>query len=104
MQGGELAQLVGHGRRSRRWGRSLLAARLLLVQVVDSNRRAFDLSSRLYPGNTDFLDVLNAERSLFASELALVESDRTIATNLVNLYKALGGGWSDDSPTTRPAK
>jgi len=53
-----------------------------------------ELATTLYTqGNTDFLNVLSAQRSLYAAELALVQSDRTLATSLVSLYKALGGGW-----------
>jgi outer membrane protein TolC len=52
-----------------------------------------DLSWQLYTeGQTDFLNVLSAQRSLYASEDALVQSERSIATDLIALYKALGGG------------
>jgi multidrug efflux system outer membrane protein len=65
-----------------------------LRRAVTANRRSVDLAGQLYErGLTDFLDVLEAQRALFASEDALVQSDRTISTNLVALYKALGGGW-----------
>jgi NodT family efflux transporter outer membrane factor (OMF) lipoprotein len=65
-----------------------------LQRAVDANRRSVEMSQQLYDrGLTDFLDVLDAQRALFASEDALVQSDRTISTNLVALYKALGGGW-----------
>jgi hypothetical protein len=37
--------------------------------------------------------VLTAERSLYSSQDALAQSERTMATNLIALYKALGGGW-----------
>jgi NodT family efflux transporter outer membrane factor (OMF) lipoprotein len=84
-----------------------------LTDAVTFNRQAVDLSMKLYTeGNTDFLNVLNAQRSLFAVEVALVQSDSTLATDLVSLYKALGGGWEDQSaapgkplviPTTAPA-
>jgi outer membrane protein TolC len=55
--------------------------------------------------------VLNAQRSLFASEDALVQSNRNVASDLVALYKALGGGWETQphrtqaasSPSTLPA-
>jgi NodT family efflux transporter outer membrane factor (OMF) lipoprotein len=68
--------------------------RKALTEAVTANRTAVDLSQRLYTqGQTDFLNVLSAQRSLYASEDALVQSDRTVATNLVALYKALGGGW-----------
>ena len=65
-----------------------------LVDAVAANRRAVDLATQLYrQGQTDFLNVLSAQRSLFVTEDALVQSDRTVATDLVALYKALGGGW-----------
>ena len=68
--------------------------RALLTEAVTANQKAVDLSTTLYTqGQTDFLNVLTAQRSLYASQDALVQSDRTIATNLVALYKALGGGW-----------
>jgi len=70
--------------------------RRALVAAVNANRRAFDLSTQLYTqGQTDFLNVLSAERSLFATQDALVQSDLAVATDLVALYKALGGGWEE---------
>jgi NodT family efflux transporter outer membrane factor (OMF) lipoprotein len=76
--------------------------------AVTANRRALELATQLYTqGETDFLNVLNAERSLFVTEDALVQSDRAIALDLVALYKALGGGWELDAgsgaDTTSPA-
>ncbi len=65
-----------------------------LTEAVASNRQAVDLSMKLYlAGRTDFLNVLNAQRSLFLTEDALVLSTRNLSTNLIALYKALGGGW-----------
>jgi multidrug efflux system outer membrane protein len=65
-----------------------------LTAAVTANRRAVDLATQLYTqGQTDFSDVLLAQRSLLASEDAQVQSERTMATNLISLYKALGGGW-----------
>jgi NodT family efflux transporter outer membrane factor (OMF) lipoprotein len=62
--------------------------------AVVANRRAVDLATQLYTqGQTDFSDVLLAQRSLLVSEDTLVQSERTMATNLIALYKALGGGW-----------
>jgi outer membrane protein, multidrug efflux system len=73
-----------------------------LVAAVAYNRQAVDLSMKLYTeGNTDFLNVLNAQRSLFVVEDALVLSHRNLATDLVSLYKALGGGW-ENLPLTGP--
>jgi NodT family efflux transporter outer membrane factor (OMF) lipoprotein len=65
-----------------------------LAEAVVSNRQAVDLAMKLYvAGKTDFLNVLEAQRSLYLNEDALVQSTRAQATNLVALYKALGGGW-----------
>jgi NodT family efflux transporter outer membrane factor (OMF) lipoprotein len=67
---------------------------VLLEDAVVNNRKAVDLAMELYTGGqTDFLNVLTAQRSLYTSEDALVQSTRTLAVNLVALYKALGGGW-----------
>ena len=44
-------------------------------------------------GLATFLDVLDAQRNLLTSQDALAQSDAAVATNLVALYKALGGGW-----------
>ena len=68
-----------------------------LIEAVAANRKAVDLATKLYTeGQTDFLNVLEAQRSLYASEDALVQSTRNVSTNLVALYKALGGGWNSE--------
>jgi multidrug efflux system outer membrane protein len=65
-----------------------------LQHAVDSNRRALDLAKQLNTaGVVDFLNVLTAQQSLFQSEDQLAQSDQTVSTNLIALYKALGGGW-----------
>jgi len=85
--------------------------RRFLVTSVEAQRRAVDLSQRLYTqGEIEFVTVLVAQRALYNSEDALVQSDRNVAQNLVALYKALGGGWATDQggdpaapPTSRPS-
>ena len=68
--------------------------RQTLSGAVDANRRAVDLANQLYKqGLTDFLSVLQAQRDLFASEDALIQSDRSVTSDYVAIYKALGGGW-----------
>lgn len=68
--------------------------RRALREAVSANRKAVDLAKTLYTqGHTDFLNVLNAQRSLYASEDALIRSTGSVSTNLVALFKALGGGW-----------
>jgi multidrug efflux system outer membrane protein len=70
-----------------------------LIDAVAANRKAVELSTQLYvEGQTDFLGVLDAQRSLYNSEDALVQSTRNLSTDLISLYKALGGGWSDNEP------
>lgn len=65
-----------------------------LQTAVAANRQTLELSTRLYTGGQiDYLAVLDAQRSLAASEDALAQSNKASATHLVALYKALGGGW-----------
>ena len=74
------------------------ARRELLRESVERNRRAVELANTLYQGGArDFLNVIDAERALAVAEDALVQSDRLIATDLVALYKALGGGWEEEA-------
>jgi len=46
-------------------------------------------------GVASYLDVLDAQRALFVAQLAVVQTQVAEAQTLVNLYKALGGGWTD---------
>jgi outer membrane protein, multidrug efflux system len=72
--------------------------RKTLARAVASNEKAVRLATKLYTmGLTDFLNVLSAQRSLYFSEDALVQSSGAVSTYMVALYKALGGGW-DQAP------
>ncbi|MHB8069556.1 MAG: efflux transporter outer membrane subunit [Desulfobaccales bacterium] len=65
-----------------------------LSEAVVNNRKAVELAMTLYlAGKSDFLNVIIAQRSLFTTEDALALSIRAVDTNLIALYKALGGGW-----------
>ncbi|MGA2750038.1 MAG: efflux transporter outer membrane subunit [Verrucomicrobiota bacterium] len=65
-----------------------------LARGVRDNQRAVELARDLYRnGLADFLRVLESQRALYESQDALVQSDHAIATDLVALCKALGGGW-----------
>ena len=44
-------------------------------------------------GYTSYIDVLDADRSLFDAELSYTETKGTLFQALVNVYKAMGGGW-----------
>jgi NodT family efflux transporter outer membrane factor (OMF) lipoprotein len=48
---------------------------------------------RYSEGAIDFLNVIATQAQLLQSENDLADSDTRIATNLINLYRALGGGW-----------
>lgn len=52
-------------------------------------------------GVTDYLEVLDSERSLFSAELEESSSQRLAINAVIQLYKSLGGGWM--SPTTSNA-
>jgi NodT family efflux transporter outer membrane factor (OMF) lipoprotein len=70
--------------------------RKALSDSVAYNRRALSLSQQLYQaGTAEFLTVLDAERSLLGSETALAQSRQNISSDLVNIYRALGGGWEE---------
>jgi outer membrane protein, multidrug efflux system len=65
-----------------------------LIEAVAANRRAVAMANELYVrGLNDFLNVLDTQRSLYVTESDLAQSQATMASNLVALYKALGGGW-----------
>lgn len=61
---------------------------------VDSLRQYAGIARLRYDnGYTDYLTVLDAERSLFNAELAYAQTQGTLQLALINLYKAMGGGW-----------
>ena len=65
------------------------------VQQVDALRSALHLANLRYKGGlANYLDVLVAQRNLFEAELALTGSHRLYLVSIVQLYKALGGGWT----------
>lgn len=76
------------------------------VQQVEALRSALRLASLRYKGGlANYLDVLIAQRNLFEAELALTGTHRLHLVSIVQLYKALGGGWppSGTQPETEPA-
>jgi NodT family efflux transporter outer membrane factor (OMF) lipoprotein len=73
-----------------------------LAAAVESARESVDISRDQYKqGIIDFLPVLDAQRQLLSAQDQLAQSDQTLSTNLVALYKALGGGW-DGGQSTPP--
>jgi multidrug efflux system outer membrane protein len=65
-----------------------------LSDAVAENRRALELADSLYSyGRVNFLDVLDARRTLYQSDDQLALSDQSVSLDLIVLYKTLGGGW-----------
>jgi multidrug efflux system outer membrane protein len=65
-----------------------------LVAAVQASREATMLADELYTrGLSDFLSVLDAQRQQLAAEEDLAQSDTAVVSDLVALFKALGGGW-----------
>jgi multidrug efflux system outer membrane protein len=66
--------------------------------LVDTTSKSYDLSMMRYrAGIGDYFDALDTQRSLFAAQQTLVAVRLARLTNLVTLYKALGGGWTETS-------
>ncbi|MFC4276504.1 AdeC/AdeK/OprM family multidrug efflux complex outer membrane factor [Achromobacter aloeverae] len=78
-------------------GRGTLDQQIQAQQLlVQADQRAYDLSQQRYrQGIDNYLTVLDSQRSLYSAQQTLVTTRLTRLTNLVTLYKALGGGWTD---------
>jgi NodT family efflux transporter outer membrane factor (OMF) lipoprotein len=75
-----------------------------LRDAVAASRKSLALANRLYAnGLTDFLRVLDAERSLYDAEDRLAQSEKAISGDLVSLYESLGGGWQSGDLRAAPA-
>ncbi|MEG5262811.1 efflux transporter outer membrane subunit [Pseudomonas sp. JDS28PS106] len=71
--------------------RERLDAQSNLTEATDT---AYQLSLALYKqGSESFLDVLDAQRSLYSAQQSLINLKLTEQTNRVTLYKTLGGEW-----------
>jgi outer membrane protein TolC len=69
-----------------------------LKDAEKSSQESLRLANQLYAnGLANFINVLDAERSLYQVQDQLVQSDRAVSANLISLYKALGGGWEIES-------
>jgi multidrug efflux system outer membrane protein len=76
-----------------------LRAQQAQTRAEEVRLRLADLRYR--NGASSYLDVLDAQRSFFAAQLALVQTQALQAQNLVTLYKVLGGGWTDAAAATK---
>ena len=72
---------------------------------VNALQSALRLANLRYKGGlANYLDVLIAQRSLFDAELSLAATRRLHLVSIVQLYKALGGGWSPEMDQTKEKK
>jgi multidrug efflux system outer membrane protein len=83
-------------------GRATLGEQLR-AQTAQTNAAqvSFNLADLRYRnGAASYLDVLDAQRSLFTAQQALVQVQALQAQNQMTLYKVLGGGWTEPAKTT----
>jgi outer membrane protein, multidrug efflux system len=65
-----------------------------LNQAVGQSQLAVELATVQYrAGLVDFLSVLDGQRELYANEDQFAQSQTSVATNVIALYRTLGGGW-----------
>jgi NodT family efflux transporter outer membrane factor (OMF) lipoprotein len=76
--------------------------RARLADAVAENKVAVATAQTQYAqGAADFLNVLNADNALFATESALVRATAATDIGLAQIYTALGGGWEANFPASR---
>ncbi len=70
-----------------------------LNESAAAAKRAADIAKTRYEaGATNFLTVLDAQRTLLAAQDRRSASQGEIVSNLIRLYKSLGGGWTPQQP------
>jgi NodT family efflux transporter outer membrane factor (OMF) lipoprotein len=78
-----------------------------LARAVVQQQRALELAQDQYTaGLADFLNVLDAQRQLLAVQQQEVQARTDVDTDLVQIFKALGGGWQQafpEQPEPKPA-
>jgi multidrug efflux system outer membrane protein len=68
------------------------------IREVAALERAVDVSTKRYlAGKASYYEVLEAQQQLFPAQLDLARTRRDESLAVVDLYKALGGGWQDES-------
>jgi NodT family efflux transporter outer membrane factor (OMF) lipoprotein len=82
--------LVAYANEQQRFRSLELAVNASFLSVKMANER-YD------HGLTMFLDVLQAQESLFQAQRNLADSKAQLSTDLIILYKALGGGWQNQA-------
>ncbi|WP_423457624.1 efflux transporter outer membrane subunit [Ottowia sp. VDI28] len=85
-------------------GRATLSDQLAALETqATAERDSFRLADLRYRnGVASYLDLLDAQRSLFATEQALTQTRMAQRANEVQLYKVLGGGWTEPPEAASP--
>lgn len=64
------------------------------IQEVDALNKSIDVSNELFKSaRADYLEVLMTQRDVLDAKLELIETKKQQLNAVVNVYKALGGGW-----------
>lgn len=86
-------------------GRATLGEQLQAQQdLVTAEQQRYELSDLLYrSGVASSLDALDAQRSLFTAQQAVLQTRSTLLANRVALYRVLGGGWNDQRDLSQVA-
>jgi outer membrane protein TolC len=75
-----------------------------LRNSVDADQRALDINLNAYRrGLVSYLTVLTVQLQVVQARQQLAQSLLTQSTDVVKIYKALGGGWETDDPAGAPA-
>jgi multidrug efflux system outer membrane protein len=75
------------------------------IREVDALGRAVRTSTLRYlAGKANYYEVLEAQQQLFPAELDLARTRRDEQLAVVNLYKALGGGWNEEQSNAKALK
>jgi multidrug efflux system outer membrane protein len=76
-------------------GREQLSAQEQQVTALENYARLARLQYEA--GTTSYLQVLDADRALFSGQLGSVQTRAGTLTSLVDIYRAMGGGWVDEA-------
>ena len=83
--------------------RSDKARQISLTQTVNTSADGLKLAQARYQhGLSSFIDVLNSETTLVEARQQLTDAILSTTADVVNLYKALGGGWENNTYTPAP--
>lgn len=81
-----------------------LERRAALRRNVASSQRAVTTATDLFEqGLSSFLEVLDAQRELSTARQSLSEAEEALSRSMIQLYKALGGGWDGAAPAIAAA-